>query len=138
DTRPLVQAKAERAAAEHFMDLAQQEIHACYNGLYNNADESMRRAADDALAWMETIPNSRYVMPEKSPNAARTGRPLRQRGIKQFPGVNDEATEVLSDPVNEAEANRTVDRHGGVHQPDAANFADGHRPRDEVGVGSSS
>ena len=100
DERPLAQAKAERAAAEHFMDMAQQEIHACFSALYNNADDSMRHAAEEALAWADTLPNSRYAIPEKSPNAAGKGKTLGQRGIKQFPGVNDEATKVLSDPQN--------------------------------------
>ena len=126
DERPLTQAKAERAAAEHFMEMAQQEINACYHALYHNADDSMRTAAEEALAWAETLPNSRYSIPESSPNARGSGRKLGQLGIKQFPGVNDEATRVLSDPQNEAEANRTVDRRGDVHQPPAARFEDGH------------
>ena len=126
DERPLSQAKAERSAAEHFMDLAQQEVHNCYSALYNNADDTLRKAAEEALVWAETLPNSRYAIPESSPNAAGTGRALGQEGIKQFPGFSDEATKTLSDPVNEAEANRTVDRLGGIHQPDSANFENGH------------
>ncbi len=122
DDRPLVQAKAERAAAEHFMDMAQQEINACFSALYNNADDTMRTAAEEALAWVETLPNHRYSIPERSPNAAGTGRSLGQKGIKQFPGVNDAAAEVLAEPENEAEINRTIDRRGKVHQPSASQF----------------
>ena len=87
------------------------------------------------------MPNSRYVMPEKSPIAAGKGRALSQRGIKQFPGFNDEVTQVMADAGNEAEANRTVDRQGGVHQPPASHFQVGNSShsnaeRDEVGVGA--
>lgn len=139
DERPEAQVKAERLAAEHFMDMAQQEIHVCYSALYNNADETMRTAAEQALAWAETLPNSHYAIPERSPVATGTGRPMGQRGIKQFPGVNDAAAQVLADPRNEAEINRTIDRRGGIHQPDAAQFeSDGAHDREAEQVASGS
>jgi len=76
----------DHAAAMHFFDLAEIEIHENFRGCYENADESMLAAA--AWAWMhsDTIPNAGYIVPEKSPVAQGTGRAVRQDGIKQFPG----------------------------------------------------
>jgi len=76
----------DRAAAMHFFDLAEIEIRRNIRGLYENADESMRTAAKASLAFSDTLPNSDYVIPERSPVAQGTGRVLRQDSIKQFPG----------------------------------------------------
>lgn len=113
---------AERASAEHFMGMAEREIADCFAHLYDNADETMRTAADAVLAWAQTLPNADYVMPERSPVAAGTGRTPGQRGIKQFPGVNDAVATEASSPLDEAEQNRTHDQTGGIHQPPAEHF----------------
>jgi alkylation response protein AidB-like acyl-CoA dehydrogenase len=76
----------DRAAAIHFFDLCETEIHDNFRHLYDNADESMLSAAAAALKHNDTLPNELFSIPERSPVAAGTGRPLRQEGIKQFPG----------------------------------------------------
>jgi len=76
-----------KAAAEHFFDLAELEIKKRFAALRENADKSMLAAAEAALAHAETMPNSDYSIPERSPNAMGTGRELKQDGIKQFPGT---------------------------------------------------
>jgi len=76
----------DRAAAEHFLDLAELEIRECFRGLQENADDSMRRAADAAIALNDTRPNSDYVIHERSPSAAGTGRGVEREHVKQFPG----------------------------------------------------
>jgi hypothetical protein len=76
----------DRTAALHFLDLAEAEIHERFRSLYENADDSMLAGAAAALRHTETLPNSDFVIPEKSPIAKGTGRTPNQDGIKQFPG----------------------------------------------------
>jgi hypothetical protein len=121
DNRSLAQAKAEQAAAEHFMDMAQQEIHVCYNALYNNADDTMRVAAAEALAWIDTLPNSNYVIPERSPVAAGTGKTPSQDGIKQFPGAGPAAQPGANAP--HGGVSRTPDRQPHASRIEAAQLA---------------
>jgi alkylation response protein AidB-like acyl-CoA dehydrogenase len=80
------QGARDRSAAEHYLDMAEVEIHAAFHALHENSDTSMLAAADAALKYSATLPNSEFVMPEKSPVAKGTGRANRQDGIKQFPG----------------------------------------------------
>jgi acyl-CoA dehydrogenase family protein 9 len=77
----------DRAAAEHFFDLAEVEIRQNFAELFMNADESMLSAAAAAIRHSDTEPNSLYAIPEKSPIAMGTGRKLPVDGIKQFPGT---------------------------------------------------
>jgi hypothetical protein len=76
----------DKAAALHFLDIAEVEIHARFREMYENADESMLKAADVALAHNATLPNADFIIPERSPVAKGTGRTPSQDGIKQFPG----------------------------------------------------
>lgn len=90
----------DKAAALHFFDLAEVEIMVNFRACYENADESMLKAADAALAHTQSIPNNQFVIPEKSPIAKGTGRGLRQDGIKQFPG--DKASQFAQAPADVA------------------------------------
>lgn len=76
----------DRAAAIHFFDLAELEIRENFRACYENADDTMLAAADAALAYSDTLPNSHFIIPERSPVAKGTGRVPDQEGIKQFPG----------------------------------------------------
>ena len=76
----------DRAAAIHFFDIAELEIRQRFAELYDNADETMLAAAEIALRHNDSLPNSEFVIPERSPTAAGSGKALRQDGIKQFPG----------------------------------------------------
>jgi alkylation response protein AidB-like acyl-CoA dehydrogenase len=93
-----------RAAALHFLDLAEVEIHDNLRALYENGDETMLRAADAALKHSESLPNSGFYIPEKSPTAKGTGKTPGQKGIKQFPGKSLEQYK----SEHEAEAARSV------------------------------
>ncbi|MGQ0628961.1 MAG: acyl-CoA dehydrogenase family protein [Phycisphaerales bacterium] len=77
----------DKAAAMHFFDLAERAIEQCIRELTVNADESMLKAADAALAWSAKQANDQFVIPERSPIAKGTGRTVKQDGIKQFPGT---------------------------------------------------
>lgn len=76
----------DRAAAMHFFDLAECAIHTSFRELYENPDDTMLTAADAALKYTGTLPNSLFAIPEKSPIAKGTGAPRKLDGIKQFPG----------------------------------------------------
>jgi len=76
----------DKAAALHFFDLAEVEIRSKYRELYENADDTMLKAADAALRYNDSQANSQFIIPERSPTAKGTGRTPKQDGIKQFPG----------------------------------------------------
>jgi hypothetical protein len=76
----------DKAAALHFFDLAEVEIHENLRALYENGDDTMLAAAAAAMKHNDSLPNSDYIISERSPNAKGTGRTPRQDGIKQFPG----------------------------------------------------
>jgi acyl-CoA dehydrogenase family member 9 len=76
----------DRAAGLHFLDLAAHEYRHCVDMLFRNPDESMALASKAALAYSDTLPNSRFVLPERSPNAQGQGRAAKKDFIRQFPG----------------------------------------------------
>lgn len=83
-----VEFQRDKAAAMHFFDLAELEVMRCFRELYEHADDTMLAAADAVLKHNETLPNSEFIIPERSPTPARgQGRVPRQDGIKQFPGT---------------------------------------------------
>jgi hypothetical protein len=81
------------AALEHDLALVQQvfalggeEIDTCLRGLRTNNDQTMLAASAVALARIDSLPNSDYVLPEKTPDlkARGTGRAPDQTNIQQF------------------------------------------------------
>ncbi len=76
----------DKAAALHFFDLAEREIEQKFREMYVHADDTMLAAADAAMAHSATLPNSQFIISERSPNARGTGKAPGQNGIKQFPG----------------------------------------------------
>ncbi len=79
-----------KASAIHFFDLAELDIHNCFRSLHENADDTMLKAADLALAHSSTLPNSDFYIPESSPTAKGSGKEHNQDHIKQFPGTGRE------------------------------------------------
>ncbi|MCC7387657.1 MAG: acyl-CoA dehydrogenase family protein [Phycisphaerales bacterium] len=77
----------DKAAAIHFFDLAELEIQRYFRELYYNADDTMMKAAEAAMAFSDTQPASDFAIPEASPTEFRgQGRQADQSHIKQFPG----------------------------------------------------
>ena len=79
----------DKTAALHFFDLAELEIKSKITELTEHADDSMTTAAEAALAFADTMPDSDFVLSERSP----TGRQddawqPKQEHIKQFPGTS--------------------------------------------------
>ncbi len=82
-----IEFQRDKAAAMHFFDLAELEIHNCFRGLYENADDTMLNTAELTLRYGETLPAEEFIIPEKTPTALRgKGRKPNQSAIKQFPG----------------------------------------------------
>ena len=75
----------DKLAGLHFMHLAHERIEANVRALHKNSDDSMLRAAEAALNWVETLPNEDYYIHESSPIAKGTGHPIQEAYIKQFP-----------------------------------------------------
>jgi hypothetical protein len=78
----------DKAAAMYFFDLADLAIVAAFRAAYENADDSMRGAADKALAFSQTLPDGLFVIPEKTPTASRgMGRKPNTTHIQHFEGT---------------------------------------------------
>ena len=82
-----VEAARDKAAALHFLELAELEVVRVFKEHGANADDSMQAAADAAIAYNDTLPNSDFIIPEHSPTAAGSGRRADQSGIPQFVGA---------------------------------------------------
>jgi acyl-CoA dehydrogenase family protein 9 len=76
----------DRATVEHLFDLFEHEIEFQRRELRNNTDKSMLVAAASALKWSDSLPNSDYVIPEKTPveSARGSGKTVDQSMIQQF------------------------------------------------------
>lgn len=76
----------DKAAFQHFVDLAEITIRDNIRHMKRNADESMREAARAARLHNDTLPNSDYYIHEASPVAKGQGKPVNTAHIKQFTG----------------------------------------------------
>jgi len=74
------------AAFEHAFDLFELRILGNLRELKNNADGSMRRAAEAARRHNDTLPTERFYVHEGSPVARGQGKPVVLDHIPQFPG----------------------------------------------------
>ncbi len=74
------------AIVNHVFALAGEEIDNNLRALRKNTDTTMREAADVAFKRSDTLPNSDFVIPEKTPNenAFGTGRKIDTEAIPQF------------------------------------------------------
>ncbi len=74
----------DKAAFKHVFDLFELQIYGNMRELRNNADRSMRLAAERALDYTRTLPDEHYHIHEASPVAE--GKPADNEHIRQFPG----------------------------------------------------
>jgi hypothetical protein len=77
----------DRAAAFHFLDMGENEYKLAVESLYRNTDETMLAANKAALAFSDTLPNSAFILPERSPVAAGQGKAAKREFTKLFPGT---------------------------------------------------
>ena len=76
----------DKAAALHFLRLADLQIRENVRGLTRNADQSMVAAAEAQYAVTDQMPNEDFYIHESSLSAKGTGHPIQTEHIKQFPG----------------------------------------------------
>ncbi|HRK74647.1 MAG TPA: hypothetical protein PLL64_10250, partial [Rhodothermales bacterium] len=79
------------AAFVHFFDLAEQGIQQNIQALTENADSSMLLAAKAAIQYNDTLPNERFVLPEKSPLLTLSNAP----SASIAPNIAEEASRVV-------------------------------------------
>jgi acyl-CoA dehydrogenase family protein 9 len=82
----IAEAEGPRAAACHFMEMAELEIDECLRRIFHHADDSAAVAAAEALRQSDQLPNCGFIIPEGSPVARGTGRRPASDGIVQFRG----------------------------------------------------
>ena len=76
----------DKAAALHFLRLADLKIRENVRELSRNADASMIEAAEAQYALTDTMPNEDFYIHESSPTDKGTGKPITTNSIQQFPG----------------------------------------------------
>ena len=76
----------DQAAGLFFMAMAEEEVLRSLADVLKNSDDAMRSAATAALHYIDTVPNSQFILPESSPVARGAGRVPVHDGIKLFPG----------------------------------------------------
>ena len=81
-----VEFERDRAAAMHFFNLAEEEVHRNIRGIYENSDDTMRSTAASVIAFIDSQPDRDFIVPERSPVAMGKGRTPINSGVKQFPG----------------------------------------------------
>ena len=76
----------DRAMVDYIMSYGSYKIHGWNRSLRQNADTAMLRAADQAWKFGESLPNSEYYIPERTPDldARGTGKQCDQDAIMQF------------------------------------------------------
>ena len=86
DNLPADELARNRKLVEHLFDLHEHEIAQNVREIRDNSDRSMRTAATAAIEWGESLPDSDYVIPEKTPveSARGSGKSVDQSFIDQF------------------------------------------------------
>ena len=71
---------------DYIMSYGSYKIHGWNRSLRQNADSAMLMAADQAWNFGESLPNSEYYIPERTPDldARGTGKQCDQGAIMQF------------------------------------------------------
>ncbi len=79
----------DKAAALHFVDMAEHWCREQWDAIEpaRNADKTMLKAAEAAMAHNDSMPIDKFILPERSPLVQKEqGRQPNQTAIKQFPG----------------------------------------------------
>jgi len=76
----------DRAMVDYIMSYGNYKINGWFGALRQNTDKTMLAAAEKAWEFGETLPNSDYYIPERTPDldARGTGKVCEQEFIKQF------------------------------------------------------
>jgi len=76
----------EMSVVEHLCAIGNDEIAKELRALHTHTDATMRIAAKGVLKWADTLPNERYDIPERTPDASARGkgRPENESSVPQF------------------------------------------------------
>jgi acyl-CoA dehydrogenase family protein 9 len=88
----------DRAAFEYLFEWFKRKIHRNFGEMRDNADESMREAADAARTYNDTLPNDEFYIHEGSPLGRDAGKELPTEHIPQFDGEGQDPREVDREP----------------------------------------
>ncbi|MCS3634059.1 alkylation response protein AidB-like acyl-CoA dehydrogenase [Salinibacter ruber] len=88
----------DRAAFEYLFEWFRRKIHRNFGRMRDNADESMRDAAEAARAHSDTLPNDDFYIHEGSPLGRDAGKEHPQEHIPQFEGEGEDPRAVDREP----------------------------------------
>ena len=88
----------DRAAFEYLFEWFKRKIHRNFGEMRDNADESMREAANAARAHSDTLPDDEFYIHEGSPLGRDAGKEPPQEHIPQFDGEGQDPREVDREP----------------------------------------
>ena len=88
----------DRAAFEYLFDWFERKIHQNFGEMRDNADESMREAAQAARDYNDTLPNEDFYIHEGSPLGRDAGKEPPTEHIVQFDGKGQDPREVDRKP----------------------------------------
>ena len=88
----------DRAAFEYLFDWFERKIHQNFGEMRDNADESMREAAQAARDYNDTLPNEDFYIHEGSPLGRDAGKEPPTEHIAQFDGEGQDPREVDRKP----------------------------------------
>jgi alkylation response protein AidB-like acyl-CoA dehydrogenase len=93
----------DRAAFEYLFDWFERKIEQNFGEMRHNADESMRKAAEAARRYNDTLPNEDFYIHEGSPLGRDAGKTPPSEHIKQFPGDGQDPREIDRGPGETAD-----------------------------------
>ncbi len=101
----------DRAAFEYLFDWFEHEIYRNFGEMRQNADESMRKAAEAARAYNDTLPDEDFYIHEGSPLGRDAGKTPPTEHIKQFIGEGEDPRDVDREPgeTDELDVEELVD-----------------------------
>jgi len=88
----------DRAAFEYLFEWFDHKIHRNFDEMRENADESMREAAEAARAYNDTLPDDEFYIHEGSPLGRDAGKTPPSEHIQQFDGEGQDPREVDREP----------------------------------------
>jgi hypothetical protein len=88
----------DRAAFEYLFDWFEHEIYRGFGEMRDNADDSMRKAAEAARRYSDTLPNKEFYIHEGSPLGRDAGKEPPQEFIQQFDGDGQDPREIDRSP----------------------------------------
>ena len=102
----------DRAAFEYLFEWFDHKIHRNFGEMRDNADESMREAAEAARTYNDTLPNKEFYIHEGSPLGRDAGKEPPTEHIPQFDGEGQDPREVDREPgeTDDLDVGEVVDK----------------------------